>query len=223
MHKFDGKSAILYSIRIFIKKLLHYFLNAVQKNDKVVYSGFSRGLKNVSFEGNNAVLDACNFNGSVKVGYATTFGIHNLIHGDIEIGRYCQFAPYAAVNTFNHPVNHISTYINKRLLDGMLTQYKTNNKTIIGNDVWVGKNVIILGGIKVGNGAIIAAGSVVTKDVPDYHIVAGVPAKIIKPRFSESIIKELMALEWWNKSEKEIKALEPLFKKDLSTLQSIYE
>jgi acetyltransferase-like isoleucine patch superfamily enzyme len=213
----------LNSIRLSIKKLLHYFLNTVQKNDKVELSGFSRGLNNVTFEGNNAVLNACNFNGTIKVGYATTFGIHNLIHGDIEIGRYCQFAPYAAVNTFNHPVNHISTYINKRLLDGLMGEYKTNDKTIIGNNVWIGKNVIILGGIKIGDGAILAAGSVVTKDVPDFHIVAGVPAKIVKPRFSDSIIKELLDLQWWNKTEKEIEELRPIFEKDLSTLKSIYE
>lgn len=223
LYKFDIKPTILNSIRLSVKKLLYYFLNARQKTDGVELSGFSRGLNNVSFEGNNAVLDSCNFNGSVKVGYATTFGIHNLIHGNIEIGRYCQFAPYASVNTFNHPVNHMSTYINKRLLDGLMTNYKTNEKTIIGNDVWIGKNVIILGGVTIGNGAVIAAGSVVTKDVPHYHIAAGIPAKTIRQRFSDKVIEELMELEWWNKSEKEIEKLKPLFEKDLSKLNSIYE
>jgi len=195
----------------------------LMQGGKVSVSGVVRGIQQVEFEGNNGVLDASNFNGNIKVGYATTFGIHNLIHGDIEIGKYCQFAPYAAINTFNHPVHHMSTYINKRLLDGLLTKYKTNDKTIVGNDVWVGKNAIILGGVTVGDGAVIAAGSIVTKDVPSYHIVAGVPAKIVKPRFSEGIINELLALEWWNKSESEIATLQPLFEKDLTTLQSIYD
>jgi acetyltransferase-like isoleucine patch superfamily enzyme len=212
-------------IREALLKILEKVLRRTREmqGGNVTVSGLVKGIQHVEFEGNNAVLDACNFNGTIKVGYATTFGIHNLIHGDIEIGRYWQFAPYAAVNTFNHPVSHMSTYINKRLLDGLMAEYKTNDKTIIGNDVWVGKNVIILGGIKIGNGAVIAAGSVVTKDVPDYHIVAGVPAKIVKPRFSDSIIKELLDLQWWNKTEKEIEELRPLFEKDLSTLKSIYE
>lgn len=206
-----------------LKKIIFKILNSSENTDKVLLSGNSKGLSKVDFEGNNAVLDACNFNGNIKVGYATTFGIHNLIHGDIEIGKYCQFAPYTTINTFNHPANHISTYINKRLLDGLLTKYKTSDKTRIGNDVWIGKNAIILGGVRIGNGAIIASGSVVTKDVPDYNIVAGIPAKIIKQRFSDAIINELLELQWWNKSESEIEELRPLFEKDLSNLNSIYE
>ncbi|MBT8276145.1 MAG: CatB-related O-acetyltransferase [Bacteroidia bacterium] len=117
----------------------------------------------------------------------------------------------------------MSTYINKRLLDGLMTKYKTNERTIIGNDVWIGKNVIILGGVTIGNGAIIAAGSVVTRDVPHYHIAAGVPAKSIRQRFSDKVVEELLELEWWNKSEDEIEKLRPLFEKDLSKLNSIYE
>lgn len=204
-----------------VKKVLRK--TRTEQGGKVSVSGMVRGIDQVEFEGNNAVLSESNFNGNVKVGYATTFGVHNLIHGDITIGRYCQFGPYAAVNTFNHPLNHMTTYINKRLLKGMMTKYKTSEKTEIGNDVWVGKNAIILGGVRVGDGAVVAAGSVVTKDVPDYHIVAGVPANVVKPRFSEKIIAELKELEWWNKSEAEIEKLRPIFTKDLTKLDSIYD
>lgn len=193
------------------------------QDGKVEVTGWVKGIDQVDFEGNNAVLEFSNFNGNVKVGYATTFGIHNLVHGDVEIGRYCQFGPYASVNTYNHPAHHITTYINKRLLNGKMTAYKSSQPTRIGNDVWVGKNAQILGGITVGNGAVIAAGAVVTKDVPDYHIVAGVPARIVKPRFSERVIQELQQLAWWDKSEEEIKKLEPLFEKDLTKVDSIYE
>ena len=159
-----------------------FFRERTLQNGKVTVIGIVKGIQQVDFEGNNIVAGFSNFNGHIKVGYATTFGIHNLIHGDIEIGKYCQFAPYAAVNTFNHPTNHISSYINKRLLDGFLTKYKTSKETFIGNDVWIGKNAIILAGVNIGNGAIIAAGSVVTKDVPDYHVAAGVPAKNSKTK-----------------------------------------
>ena len=72
---------------------------------------------------------------------------------------------------------------------------------VIGNDVWIGSNAIILGGVTIGDGSIIAAGAVVTKDVPPYAIVGGVPAKVIRYRFAEEQIAELLADPWWNKPE----------------------
>ena len=80
-----------------------------------------------------------------------------------------------------------------------------NQKVIIKNDVWIGANSVIMPNITIGNGAIIGAGAVVTKDVPDYAIVAGVPAKIIKYRFSQDIIDRLLILQWWNMDPKVIK------------------
>lgn len=212
MHKF------LYKIVVRILSFTRF-----AQNGTVEVSGWVKGLKNVEFEGANAVSNFSNFNGKIKVGYATTFGIHNLIHGEIEIGKYCQFGPYSAINTFNHPFNHMTTYINKRLLKGEMSKYKTCTKTIIGNDVWVGKNAVILGGVTIGDGAIIAAGSIVTKDVAPYSVVGGVPAKELKKRFNENIIRELEELKWWNKSEDEIVKISNLFHKDLSKLNSIYE
>jgi len=182
-----------------------------------------KGFKNVTFEGKNAVLSFCNFNGKIKIGYGTTFGIHNLIHGDVDIGRYCQFGPYASINTFNHPTTHITTYINKNLLGGSMAKYKSSKLTKLGNDIWVGKNAIILGGVTLGNGVIVAAGSVVTKDVPDYHVVAGVPAKVIKKRFSDQVIDELNELKWWDKDESALQEMSALFDKDLEGLKSIYD
>ncbi|EPZ37468.1 transferase hexapeptide repeat containing protein [Anoxybacillus ayderensis] len=68
----------------------------------------------------------------------------------------------------------------------------------IGNDVWIGANSIVLDGVKIGDGAIVAAGAVVTKDVPDYAIVGGVPARVIRYRFNEEIIKQLKVIKWWD-------------------------
>lgn len=205
-----------------LKKAFNKILLTKEIGSNVVFYGNVSGLHNVVFEGKNAVLGNSNFNGEVRVGYATTFSTHNYIHGKIKIGKYCQFGPFASINTFNHPINHITTYINKNLFEGFMSQYKSNNATIIGNDVWVGKNAIILGGVTIGNGAIIAAGAVVNQDVPAYHIVGGVPAKILKKRFSNQIIDELQALQWWDKSEAELENIKPLFSKDLSKINSIY-
>lgn len=72
-------------------------------------------------------------------------------------------------------------------------------KVVIGNDVWIGAYAKIVEGVRIGDGAVIAAGAVVTKDVPPYAIVGGVPAKIIKYRFEEKQIKQLLELKWWNK------------------------
>jgi acetyltransferase-like isoleucine patch superfamily enzyme len=76
---------------------------------------------------------------------------------------------------------------------------------IIGNDVWIGFGCTILSGVKIGDGAVVAARSVVTKDVPPYAIVGGVPAKVIKYRFNEDIIEKLLKLKWWNWKEDKIK------------------
>lgn len=78
-------------------------------------------------------------------------------------------------------------------------------KVTIGNDVWIGTNVTILPGVNIENGAIIAAGAVVNKDVPAYSIVGGVPAKVIKYRFPQDVINVLLKEEWWTWSDDEIK------------------
>ena len=78
-------------------------------------------------------------------------------------------------------------------------------KVEIGHDVWIGTNVTILPSVKIGNGAIIAAGAVVTKDIPDYAIVGGVPAKVLKYRFSDDEIKRLNQSKWWEWPDEKIK------------------
>ena len=99
----------------------------------------------------------------------------------------------------------------------------TKGNVVIGNDVWIGHNAIIVGEVNVGNGAIIAAGSVVTKDIPPFSIVAGVPAKVIKKRFSNDIINEIEFLKWWDFSKEELIQIKNLFFKDLNKINSIYD
>ncbi len=210
-------------VRNLIKKFILYFINTPEYKDEVLFSGHSFGLQNVTFEGKNAVPDRCNFSGKINIGYATTLGYNNFFGGDITIGKYCQVGADVAIHTTNHPMNFMSTYINKNLFDGELASLKETKRVIVGNDVWIGHNVIILGDVSIGNGAILAAGAVVTKDVAPYTIVAGVPAKPIKKRFSEQIIKEIEALNWWDLSETELEKIKPLFFKDFQNQESIYE
>ncbi|MBN8641824.1 MAG: CatB-related O-acetyltransferase [Flavobacteriales bacterium] len=211
------------TFRTYIKKILLYFLNAPDVRENVKLSGFSRGLQNVTFEGKNAVPDRCNFSGKIHIGYATTLGYNNLLGGNITIGKYCQLGVDVAIHATNHPIHHLTTYINSNLFDGELKQFKEENTITIGHDVWVGHNVIIVGNVTIGNGAILAAGSVVTKDVEPYAIVAGVPAKPLKKRFSEKVISEIEELQWWNLPEAELAKIKPLFFKNLEEANSIYD
>lgn len=95
------------------------------------------------------------------------------------------------------------TFATEQMLDEYRLVDKEKNIAVeIGNDVWIGERVFLVGGIKINDGAVVLAGAVVTKDVPPYAIVGGVPAKIIKYRYDEETIKFLLHTEWWNNSEK---------------------
>ena len=122
-----------------------------------------------------------------------------------EIGRFCSIAASVSIGPGIHEIDKVSThpafYSPSSPLPKVFTKkthHKTFRKVHIGNDVWIGEKAIVLDGVKVGNGAIIASGAVVVKDVDPYSVVGGVPAKHIKYRFNESIIKILQESKWWD-------------------------
>ena len=121
----------------------------------------------------------------------------------LTIGKFCSLADVKIVLGSEHRIDWISTYpfntLSKKFRH-IKGHPSTKGDIIIGNDVWIATNVTILSGVTIGDGAVIGANSLVTNDVPPYHIAAGVPAKIIKPRFSKEIIEELQELKWWNLS-----------------------
>ena len=201
--------------------------------DKVYYStryikgceisGKVSGIQNVKFGGKNKIPNGCNFSGNVFLDYRTTIGLNNLIHGNINIGKYCQIGADVMINSTNHPINYLSTYINRELFKGDLYQLKETKTISIGHDVWIGHGAIILGNVTIGNGAIIAAGAVVTKDVPNYSIAVGIPATIKGQRFDDNVCKEIEELQWWNKKDEELEKIKHLFFKNLKETNSLYE
>lgn len=155
---------------------------------------------------------------NVSVGKHTYFANSNSKNTDI--GSFCSIASGAYIGGLgSHPTNFISTHpIFYSVLNQSGKSFSLENhyddefkRTSIGNDVWIGLNAIILDGITIGNGAIIAAGAIVTKDIPPYAIVAGVPAKIIRFRYSESEISLLNSSKWWELPDSNLQTLQQKF------------
>ena len=134
---------------------------------------------------------------------------------DARIGKYCSIARQVIIGVSSHNYNWVTTspIITSKSYGFIAEDVKEPQKAppVIGNDVWIGMNTIVMRGVTIGNGAIIAAGSVVTKDIEPYSVVAGVPARHLRYRFSEVQIKELLKIQWWNWDEAKIKENAYLF------------
>ena len=118
-----------------------------------------------------------------------------------SIGRYCSIGPGVIIGTGKHPIDKLSTSPHIYEFSGSKSSFL---RVEIGHDVWIGANAIIFGGVKIGQGAIIGAGSVVTKNVMPYEVVCGVPARYLKMRFSDDKISQIIKSEWWNLSPLEV-------------------
>lgn len=136
----------------------------------------------------------------LEVGNYTYGCIYALAHDDqhkIKIGSFCSISPNVSfIVSSEHFTNHVSTYPFKAMMVTGEEEGQSKGDIVIEDDVWIGQNVTILSGVHIAQGAIIAAGAVVTKDVPPYAIVGGVPATIIKYRFSEDLINELLKIDY---------------------------
>lgn len=136
---------------------------------------------------------------------------HYPINGNhLKIGKFCSIACGAKFlfTSANHTMRSLSTYPFPIFFEEWGLDVKNITKAwdnkgdiVIGNDVWIGYEAVVLSGVTIGDGAIIGTRAVVTKDVPPYTIVGGIPAKQIRKRFSDDVISELLKLQWWNWSE----------------------
>lgn len=171
-------------------------------------------------------IDVYNFEKNVLYLHELQYGLDTPLD-KLIIGKFCQIATGARfiMNAANHDMDGISTYpfkiFGKSWTSAHMNRiYKGN--IMIGNDVWIGNSALFLQGIKVGDGAIIGAASVVTKDVAPYTIVAGNPAREIRKRFEQEIVDYLLELQWWNWSIEKITAhLEALTTGNLQKIRLI--
>jgi len=131
-----------------------------------------------------------------SVGEYTYIGDYSIIT-KAQIGRYCSIGPLVTVGLGEHDINKIST--SSDFYEGDVYEQLTKEDIIIGNDVWIGTKATILRGVKIGDGVVIGANAVVTKNIPDFAVVVGIPAQIIKFRFSEEEIKLIKNSQWWDK------------------------
>lgn len=166
---------------------------------------------------------------------ADKFEEHVIYHyeflGDkLIIGKFCQIASGIKIimNGANHRMSSVTTYPFNIMGNGWekvtpkLKDLSFKGDTVIGNDVWIGKNVTILPGVHIGDGAIIGANSVVTKNIPAYHIAGGNPCKIIRKRFEDELINYLEEIKWWDWDEKKIfDNLEILCSSDLEKIKKV--
>ena len=202
-------------IIIFFKRLIFDILARIYKRlrlSKLI-------LKNPScvFDSSSEILE------SSFGRYVVIFGDNNIYNSKIdsysyiqmgsrifncEIGKFCSIASNVSIAPGMHDLSKVTTHpaLVQRTTPLPKVFAKEDNvisfkKVFIGNDVWIGEKAIILDGIKIGNGAVIAGGSVVVKDVEPYSIVGGVPAKHIKYRFESDVVKILQDSKWWNYSD----------------------
>ncbi|MGL6166990.1 MAG: ATP-binding cassette domain-containing protein [Fusobacteriaceae bacterium] len=201
--------------------------------DKLTGNGFfheSSEIIETKFGKWNEVDKNCVFLES-EIGDFTYFGSGcDVAHA--EIGKFCSVAKNVRINPANHPMERASqhhfTYRRIKFQmddkdDEGIFQWRRDKKVKIGDDVWIGHNAIIMGGVRIGTGAVIASGSVITKDVEPYTIVGGVPGKFIKRRFDEKTSKLLLNIKWWNWSYEQIKERFDEFLSDINEFVKKYE
>lgn len=201
-----------------IKSLLSRIAYSRSNNRIEQFSGLQLGatIGNCIFLGNVLVSKGASISSSV-IKHLSPIGRNTkIVH--TNIGKYCAVSWDCTINAIGHPLTnptisafpyapHVGNFVPSRT--------QIYDKVEIGNDVWIGAHAIIMPGIEIGDGAVIGAGSIVTKDVKPYEIVAGNPAKHIKYRFNQEFVQELLEIKWWEWEDSTIRKNIHLFQKKL--------
>ena len=179
-------------------------------------------LRNAILGSGISLIDVINFFNKPEVFGNVRIGRHTSINGpgtricagknEVRIGAFCSIASNVVIQEYNHAMDRVTTYsIFSHIFDQKVEEIVSKGAIIIEDDVWIGSNAVVLSGVKIGRGSIVGAGSIVTKSIPPYSIVAGNPAKIIKRRFSDNTIQKLENSKWWEWDIEKIKANRDFF------------
>ena len=137
-----------------------------------------------------------------KIGKHSYVGELSHISQNTYVGNFCSIANLCTLGAQQHPTHLLTTFPFEEILSA-----EPRKPTIIGNDVWIGSSAVVIEGVKVGDGSVIGAGAIVTKDVPPYAIVVGNPARLLRYRFTPDIIEGLLEIQWWDLKDEFIRTL----------------
>jgi acetyltransferase-like isoleucine patch superfamily enzyme len=211
------------------------FIHSKVKHRKLVIFSYSVSIgAHSAFEGMNKLYPNAHFSGDL--GFGSYIGNRSNITG--KVGRYTSIGtdvkviwgthpytyPYATTSPafFSLKKQNGASFTNiQRFEESLFVDKKNNYPVKIGSDCWIGERVMIIGGVEIGDGVMILAGAVVTKDVPAYSIVGGVPAQFVKYRYTKETIKFLLEFEWWNRDSAWLKENVGLMN-DIHSLESKY-